>query len=49
MSSDTKASEQCVIAASKVNAILGFIRRNITYKEKRLIIPQHKAIVRPPF
>ena len=23
------------------------IRRNITYKEKRLIIPQYKAIVRP--
>ena len=29
-----KASEQCRIAASKGNQILGMIRRNITYKKK---------------
>ena len=29
-----KASDQCAIAASKGNQILGLIRRNITYKEK---------------
>ena len=29
-----KGSEQCGIAASKSNNILGLIRRNITYKEK---------------
>ena len=29
-----KVSEQCRIAASNGNAILGLIRRNITYKEK---------------
>ena len=29
-----KVSEQCDIAASKGNRILGLIRRNITYKEK---------------
>ena len=40
-------SEQCGIAASKGNQILGLIRRNITYKEKRLIILLYKAIVRP--
>ena len=31
---DMKVSEQCGIAASKGNQILGLIRRNITYKEK---------------
>ena len=40
-------SEQCRIAASKGNQILGIIRRNITYKEKGLIVPRYKVIVRP--
>ena len=35
ISADMKVSEQCGIAASKGNQILGLIRRNITYKEKR--------------
>ena len=34
ISADVKVSEQCGIAASKGNQILGLIRRNITYKEK---------------
>ena len=42
-----KVSEQCRIAASKGNQILEMIRRNITYKEKGLIVPLYKAIVRP--
>ena len=42
-----KVSEQCGIAASKGNQILGLIRRNIAYKEKELIIPLSKTIVRP--
>ena len=42
-----KVSEQCRTAASKGNQILGMIRRNITYKEKSLIVPLYKAIVRP--
>ena len=42
-----KVSEQCRIAASKGNQILGMIRRNITYKEKGLIVLLYKAIVRP--
>ena len=46
-SADMKVSEQCSIAASNGNKILGLIRRNITYKEKKLIIPLYKAIVRP--
>ena len=47
ISTDMKVSEQCGIAASKGNQILGLNRRNITYKEKRLTIPLYKAIVRP--
>ena len=42
-----KVSEQCRIAASKGNQVLGMIRRNITYKDKSLIDPLYKAIVRP--
>ena len=42
-----KVSEQCGIAASKGNQILGLTRRNITYKGKQLIIPLYKAIVIP--
>ena len=47
MNASMKVSEQCRIAASKDNQILGMIRRNITYKEKSLIVPLYKAIVRP--
>ena len=48
MYANMKVSEQCSrIAASKGNQVLGMIRRNITYKEKSLIIPLYKAIVRP--
>ena len=47
INADMKVSEQCGIAAAKGNQILGLIRRNIVYKEKELIIPLHKTIVRP--
>ena len=47
ISSDTKVSEQCDIAASNGNQILGLIRRNTTLQGKKLIIPLYKAIVRP--
>ena len=39
MNVNMKVSEQCRIAASKGNQVLGMIRRNITYKEKSLIAP----------
>ena len=42
-----KVSEQCGIAASKGNQILGLVRRTIMYKEKQLIVPLYKAIVIP--
>ena len=47
MNANMKVSEQCRIAASKGNQVLGMVRRNITYKEKSFIVPLHKAIVRP--
>ena len=47
LSADMKVSEQCGIAASKGNPIIGLIRRTIMYKEKHIIVPLYKAIVRP--
>ena len=47
LNANMKVSEQCRIAASKGNQVIGMIRRNITYKEKSLIVPLYKAIVRP--
>ena len=47
MNANMKVSEQCRIAASKGNQVLGMIRRNITYKDNSLIVPLYKAIVRP--
>ena len=44
-SADMKVSEQCGIAASKGNHILGLIQRTIIYKEKQLILLLYKAIV----
>ena len=49
ISADMKVSKQCGIAASKGNKILELIRRNITYKEKELIIPLYKAIAWRPY
>ena len=46
-SADMKVSEQCGIAASKGNQILGLIRRTIKYKEEQLIVSLYKVIVRP--
>ena len=46
-SADMKVSEQCGIVASKGNQILGLIRKTIMYKEKQLIVPLYKPIVRP--
>ena len=47
MHANMNVSEQCRIAASQDNQIIGMIRRNITYKEKSLIVPLYKAIVIP--
>ena len=42
-----KRVEQCGIAARKGNQLLGMIKGNITYREKNVIIPLYKSIVRP--
>ena len=44
MNANMKLSEQCRIAAYKGNQVLRMIRRNVTYKEKTLIIPKSKVI-----
>ena len=44
-----KVSEQCEIAALKGNQILGLIMRTIMYKDKQLIVPLYKSIVRKNF
>ena len=49
ITADLKVSELCGIAASKGNTIFGLIWRNIKYKDKKLIIPLYKAIVRRHF
>ena len=46
-SADMTFSEHCRIAASKGNQVLVLVRRTITCKEKQLIVPLYKAIVRP--
>ena len=47
INANMKVLEQCRIATSKGNQVLGMIRRNITYKGKCLIIPLFKAPVIP--
>ena len=44
-SADMKVSEQYGIADSKVNQILRLIRRNVTYKEKHIIVPLYKTVI----
>ena len=47
LSIDEFPSGQCRIAASKGNQVIRIIRRNITFKDKSLIVALYKAIVRP--
>ena len=47
MNANMRVLEQCRIAASKGDQVLGIIRRNIPYKENSSIVPLYKAIVRP--
>ena len=39
--------DQRSVEAAKGNQILGLTRRNMVYKEKEIIIPLYKTIVRP--
>ena len=44
---DVNVSEQCSIAASRSNQILGLISKYISYIEKELTVYLHKAMIRP--
>ena len=46
MNANMKLSEQCRIAMYQGNQVLRMIRRNMAYKEKSLIVPLYKTIVR---
>ena len=47
MHSNGKTSEQCGQALKKANAVLGMIKRNITFKSKDNIVRLYKSLVRP--
>ena len=41
------STEQCILAARKVNTVLGMIKSNINFKSKDVIVRLYKALVRP--
>ena len=47
ISTNLKFSQQCNEAAKKANRMLGFIKRNFTYKSKDIILPLYNSLVRP--
>ena len=48
MNANMNITEQCRVAASKSNQVIGIIWRTMTYyKENSLIVLLYKAIVRP--
>ncbi|GAB0181756.1 hypothetical protein GRJ2_000640900 [Grus japonensis] len=40
-------SQQCVLAAQKANHILGCIKRSVTSRLRRMILPPYSTLVRP--
>jgi len=47
VNNDLKDSKQFAMAASKGNQILGMISRTFDFKDKRIILPMYKSLVRP--
>ena len=45
MNANMKVSEQCRIAASKGNQVLGMIRRNITYTNNHVLCARRAAYI----
>ncbi len=47
ITSNLKFTQQCKEAAGKVNRMLGFIKRDISFKNKDIILPLYNSLVRP--
>ncbi len=47
ITSNLKFSQQCKEAAGKANRMLGFIKRNFSFKNKDIILPLYNSLVRP--
>ena len=45
--SSFKFAKQCKDAAAKANRMLGFIKRNFSFKSKSIILPLYNSLVRP--
>lgn len=43
----TNVSYKCALAAQKVNSLLGYIRRSVASRSKRVILLLYSALVKP--
>ncbi len=47
ITSNLKFSQQCKDAAGKANKMLGFIKKKFSFKNKDVLLPLYKSLVRP--